>query len=558
VSEELRRSPPEGRGTSPGEEAEDVPSASISGTALGPADVRDTPLLEPLFVEDDEEDEGEEDPWLGRLLSNVYLVEERIGEGGMGAVYAAHHVHLEKRFAVKVLTPSVLERTNAVDRLKQEAVAASKIDHENIVDVVNFDQTDDGAVYIVMELLKGEDLADTIGRGPLSIERALPITFQLCRALHAAHEHGIIHRDLKPENIFLTTKRGRSLVKILDFGISKVKDAKAEQVRMTRTGQLVGTPLYMSPEQARGETEIDRRVDVYAAGVILYEMITGATPFEGRNYFELLWKHGNEDPPPMGERNPNVFVPEALEPVLVKALAKQPEDRYATMRELEEALLAAVPEVPELPSLHSLPPERGVSSPSAVGGRVLRRAALATTFEREAPLPLTEARRRTETEPVELPPNRTPVLVGVLAGLLVLAALFAFAGSGPSGEAEVTTAPAPAAPADVPPDPPSPAPAPDPVEPGVAPPATVSVELTSEPPGATVRLGDRELGETPLVVPLEVSEDAVRLSFSRSGYLDASRTVIVSRGLTVPSVRLRRRRGPRPDTPSSLPIKTGL
>src|SRR5690606_37328029 len=204
-------------------------------------------------------------------------------------------------FAVKVLNDVVADKRNAVERLRQEAMAAAHIEHENIVGVTNFGRTEEGRFFIVMELLKGESLADCIGRGPIELHRAVPITFQICRALHAAHEHGVVHRDLKPENVFLTEKGGRTLVKVLDFGISKMKTAEAEQVRMTRTGQLVGTPLYMSPEQARGETDIDRRVDVYAMGVILYEMITGAPPFEGRNYFELLWKHGNEPPPSIVE-----------------------------------------------------------------------------------------------------------------------------------------------------------------------------------------------------------------------------------------------------------------
>ncbi|MBZ0117952.1 MAG: serine/threonine protein kinase, partial [Sandaracinaceae bacterium] len=327
-------------------------SQPFATTAIGPADVRDTPNVKPGFAEpiedEDDDDDDEPDPWIGRTLSNLYQLEERIGEGGMGTVYVARHVHLEKRFAVKVLNEAAIHKNNAVERLKQEAVAASSIDHENIVDVVNFDRTEDGAVYIVMELLKGESLAERLGRGPIDLHRALPITYQICRALHAAHERGIVHRDLKPENVFLTDKGERQLVKVLDFGISKIKSADAEQVRMTKTGQLVGTPLYMSPEQARGEGDVDRRVDVYAMGVILYEMVTGAPPFEGRNYFELLWKHGNEPPLPIGERNPNVFVPEAIEQVLLRSLSKRREDRYQTMLELEQALLSAAPDVPAL------------------------------------------------------------------------------------------------------------------------------------------------------------------------------------------------------------------
>jgi len=328
---------------------ETLDEVAVSGTALGPADVRDTPHVKQPFPDDDDDEAEEEDPWIGRTLSNVYEILEKIGEGGMGSVYLARHVHLKKDFAVKVLVDTIAKKGNAVERLKQEAMAAANIDHESIVDVVNFDRTEDGAVFIVMELLKGESLADAVGRGPIALHRALPITFQICRALHQAHERGIVHRDLKPENVFLTEKSGRTLAKILDFGISKVKSEDAEQVRMTKTGQLVGTPLYMSPEQARGETEIDRRVDIYAMGVMLFEMITGTPPFDGRNYFELLWKHGNEEPPSMRDKNPNVYFSDEVDAVVLRALAKDRDERFQTMEELEVALHEAAPEVPEFP-----------------------------------------------------------------------------------------------------------------------------------------------------------------------------------------------------------------
>ncbi|MCZ7678141.1 MAG: protein kinase [Sandaracinaceae bacterium] len=538
------------------EEGARAPSGhGFATTALGPADIRDTPHVKPTFPTNEDAKE-EDDPWVGRTLSNVYRVESRIGEGGMGAVYLARHVHLQKGFAVKVLNDIIAGKDNAVERLRQEAMAAAKIDHENIVDVVNFDRTEDGAVFIVMELLKGESLADCIGRGPVELHRAVPITFQICRALHAAHEHGIVHRDLKPENVFLTEKGGRTLVKVLDFGISKIKSADAEQVRMTRTGQLVGTPLYMSPEQARGETDVDRRVDVYAMGVILYEMITGAPPFEGRNYFELLWKHGNEPPPPMKERNPNVYIPEALEEVVSRALAKSRDERYGTMDELEEAVAAAAPEVPGLPPLASLPPERP-STP----GRVIRARPQASSTAGERPA-------AAATAEVELP-TRKPwplVAVGVGAALALGAVVYALSTGGePAAETAappVAEAPRPEAPDEAPretveaPSPPVGVDPPPRVEP-----ARVSVALDSTPSGAEVRLGDRVLGTTPLVVPLGVSEEAVALSFSREGYLPQTVSVIPAEGVTVPSVRLRpRRTGTRPqggDGPA-LPIKTGL
>jgi len=524
----------------------------IAATALGPADVRDTPHVKPAFPTQKEET-VEADPWIGRTLSNVYVVESRIGEGGMGAVYLAKHVHLQKSFAVKVLADGVAGKDNAVERLRQEAMAAARIDHENIVDVVNFDRTEGGAVYIVMELLKGENLAECIGRGPIELHRALPITYQICRALGAAHEHGIVHRDLKPENVFLTEKSGRTLVKVLDFGISKVKTADAEQVRMTRTGQLVGTPLYMSPEQARGEPDVDLRVDVYAMGVILYEMIAGAPPFEGRNYFELLWKHGNEPPPSVRERNPNVHVTEAVEAVLMRALAKERDARFASMAELEQALLEAAPEVPSLPPLPSLPPER-------TSGTAVRVSKLARTTD--AP----PAERAPEASaPVELPTRKPwlPFAVLAVGAALAIGGVSYAAMSGEEApEAEPAPLPAPEPTAAVEPSAvtqPVPPPVPPGVDPEPAAPPPSSVELTSVPSGAEVRLGDRVLGTTPLVVPLARSDEAVRLTFSMPGYLDQAVSVIPAEGVTVPEVRLRRRRQPAQTTGGGdLPIKTGM
>ncbi|MCA9607681.1 MAG: serine/threonine protein kinase [Myxococcales bacterium] len=509
----------------------------------------------PVVVESPPAEEA--DPWVGRTLSNVYVIEEKIGEGGMGSVYVARHVHLEKRFAVKVLVESVAGKNNAVDRLKQEAMAAANIDHENIVDVVNFDRTEEGAVFIVMEFLKGESLADTLGRGPLELHYALPITYQICRALHAAHEHGIVHRDLKPENVFLTERRGRTVAKILDFGISKVKKAESEQVRMTKTGQLVGTPLYMSPEQARGETDIDRRVDIYAMGVMLYEMITGAPPFEGRNYFELLWKHGNEPPPSMRETNPNVYIPEALDDVILTALAKAPDDRYQTMAELEEALKAAAPEVAD---------ELGTLAQVMEGsGEVLR-------FSREsigrAPTEHVESGAskpvpaRETTAEVSVPQRSPWPLVAVGAGLLLVvgAVGFAFTNGDPTSTPVTSGAPDPV-PDEPPPDERLVAPTPPDPPPGVEPPARVSVHLTSTPSGATVRLGERELGTTPVATALDVSDEPVTLTYELEDHLAQTLTLVPVEGVEVPEVRLRRRRRAPPSGGTgggTLPIKTGM
>jgi serine/threonine-protein kinase len=541
---------------------------AISATALGPADVRDTPHQRQSHRPDPPEAEKEEDPWIGRVLSNVYEIEAKIGEGGMGSVYLARHIHLQKSFAIKVLLTSIAGKDNAVERLKQEAMAAANIDHENIVDVVNFDRTSDGAVYIVMELLKGESLSETIARGPIEAHRALPITYQICRALHAAHEHGIVHRDLKPENVFLTEKGGRTLVKVLDFGISKIKKAESEQVRMTKTGQLVGTPLYMSPEQARGESEIDRRVDVYAMGVMLYEMLTGLPPFEGRNYFELLWKHGNEPAPSMKDINPNVYIPDGVDDAVLKALEKERDARFQTMEELEHALMEAAPDVPALAPTPSLPPERGAAPPSRPKSEKREKIGHAPTeagTERVSPSSQRAASPPAPTGELTLPRTSPWPIAAVGLGVVLVLGAVGYAIFGADDPAPVSPPVAdgvhdrdPAGDPATLGEPTVPAP-----PPGVDPPTVqrISVQLSSFPEGAEVRMGDAVLGTTPLVYPFEASDRPVRLTFVKDGYLDGLLSVVAVEGVEVPEVRLRRRRRPSNDSENGSdtpPIKTGL
>ncbi|NOY92818.1 MAG: protein kinase [Deltaproteobacteria bacterium] len=498
-------------------------SPALAATALDASGAASTPPPAP----DPEEDEPP-DPMLGKVLSGLYKVEHLLGEGGMGAVYSALHVHLNKKFAVKVLSDRIAKNKDAIKRLQQEAQAASSIENDHIVEVVNFDVTPEGSVFIVMELLKGLSLGDLVDEGPIPLERALPIVVQIARALHAAHEKGIVHRDLKPENVFITQRHGQDFAKVLDFGISKVKSADAEDVRMTKTGQLVGTPLYMSPEQAKGETDVDKRADVYALGVILYEVLTGVPPFEGGNYFQLLWKHGNEAPVPPRRRNPKAHIPEAVEAVILKALEKERADRFQSMLELEAALIEAAPwlDVPHghTPSFPSLPPG---STPTAL---VKSRAGV--------------------------------VALAVLATLSISAALFVglrgnAVAPDPSAEPSSMTD---AAIAQSPPstpgieqledDPPSAnLDAGETVPDGVAVPSTVAMSVSSSPAGAAVFLGDERIGTTPFTARLP-AEGPLRLRFSLRGHAQARLLITPEEGGAV-QARLRRRdRGS-----SSLPIK---
>ena len=485
---------------------------------------------------------NEPDPWLGRVLANVYKVDAKIGEGGMGAVYRATHVNLGKQVAVKVLTDAIAQKRDAVERLRQEAIAASSIDHDNIVDVVSFDRYDDGSVFIVMELLRGESLAERMeslrlaGR-TLTFAETVQIALQICDALGAAHERGIVHRDLKPENVFLAKKGERERVKVLDFGISKIKTAEAEQVRMTRTGQLVGTPLYMSPEQARGETDIDRRVDVYALGVMLFEMLTGAPPFDGRNYFELLWKHGNEAPPSIRARCPEIACPPELDEAVQRALAKERTARFQDMGSLAEALRTALPDL-SLPAA-SIPPELRTSRPSGE-----TRTPSPTPAPSSASSP--SLRAAPSSAGASEPPPRSNALLWVgAAGLFAVVlggGLYAVMANGapettPTTSAPTTTTTQTTTPPTTTTAPPTTA---APPTTGPMPPATVTVSLGSDPLGADVFAGDVRLCTTPCLSDLP-SGIAAALTFRREGYLDTIERVTPTDGAAV-SPRLRPRR----------------
>jgi serine/threonine-protein kinase len=286
-----------------------------------------------------------DDPLIGTVLAGRYVIERRIGEGGMGLVYEGLHRDIDKRVAVKVLRDDLSRRPEVVARFRREARSASRIGHENIVDISDFGETTRGASYFVMEFLEGEDLANVLGReGNISAERACNIVLQCCRALSATHEKGIVHRDIKPENIFLTLRDGvDDFVKIVDFGIAKMSDIETDGApgrKLTKTGMIFGTPEYMSPEQAAGK-ELDHRVDVYALGIILYECISGRVPYEGDTFMGVLTQHLFAELPSIHDTNPNAHLSEELELVIRKALAKDRDERYSDTAELAEAIEAA-------------------------------------------------------------------------------------------------------------------------------------------------------------------------------------------------------------------------
>jgi eukaryotic-like serine/threonine-protein kinase len=269
---------------------------------------------------------------LGQVLGDRYRLLARIAEGGMGTIYRAEHVVLRKRMAVKVLRPELSLDEDLVRRFQLEAIAASQIGQENIVDITDFGRAADGALYFVMEELDGVSLATLLhDRGPFPVERAVLVLAQVCRALAAAHAQGIIHRDLKPDNIVVVTREdGTDLVKVVDFGISKSGVGREEKA-VTRAGTIIGTPEYMSPEQAAAAI-VDHRADIYAFGVVAYELLTGTIPFHGETAVATLLEHRTKVPEPPGHRRPGI--PPELEAMMLRALEKDPAARQQSMAEV--------------------------------------------------------------------------------------------------------------------------------------------------------------------------------------------------------------------------------
>ncbi len=273
---------------------------------------------------------------IGQTLGGRYLVTRKIGQGGMGAVYEATHTLIGKRVAVKVLLEKYAQREAIVKRLKQEAQLASSVGNEHIIDITDFGSTEDGRTFVVMEFLDGESLAECLGRETqLPEQRILRIASQACSALAAAHAKGVVHRDIKPENLFLLKRKDQDFVKVVDFGISKslrTSSEEEETTRLTQTGMVLGTPLYMSPEQARGDDELDQRVDVYALGVIMYEAAAGRVPFIGNNYLSVISQVLNEEPKPLRELRPELS--EEFDAVVMKAMSKDVKERYASANDM--------------------------------------------------------------------------------------------------------------------------------------------------------------------------------------------------------------------------------
>ena len=296
---------------------------------------------------------------IGTLLAERYRIDGVLGTGGMGRVYHGEHTAIGKPVAIKVLHAALGKNQEAAIRFQREAIASGRLDHPNIVNVIDFGTLDDGSLYLVMEALEGEDLGQRLHR-----EQRIPWTESLAimrgvlLGLRHAHDRGVVHRDIKPDNIFLANKDGEEVVKILDFGIAKLQVSLADDQQATRAGITVGTPKYLSPEQAVGGA-ITPACDVYSCSVVLYEMIVGRAPFVADDPLSLLTAHAGGEVPPFHELAPELEVPDGLEDLVRRGLAKTPADRIGSALEyvqrIDDLLRARGVDLPASPSLRVTP-----------------------------------------------------------------------------------------------------------------------------------------------------------------------------------------------------------
>lgn len=479
------------------------------------------------------------DPLIGRNLERRFLIKERLGTGGMGAVYRAWQGSVGREVAVKVIEARLKGGRLAAKRFLREAKLASRLSHANTVSVIDFGQTEDGLLYLVMELVKGRTLGDVLLEdGRFGVDRMVRVGVQLCDALEAAHKLAIIHRDLKPSNIILLDEpRGRDHVKVLDFGLAKSL-ADEGSTTMTQSDAIMGTPSYIPPE-AVTLMQFDERSDLYSLGVILYEVLAGRLPFNATTVQEMLRQHAYDQPQPLP---PDVAPPVAG--FLYRLLSKQPDHRPQTAAEVRDILLsfAGVPDrVTPLPL--SAPVDMRYGRAVTGGGQ-------------PAALPLSSvggALDRTITA------QRGPRwwMWGSMAAILAVAALVALIVSSNKHTHADTAAAQPAA-ADTSgaghaadaggPSTPGAAAADDAdgtSTPGAAAaddaglPSEVAVHVTSQPPGAEVLAGTRSLGTTPLLHLFPRGDAPVELTLRRAGYRDETRRVVPDQDRTVP-VELRR------------------
>jgi serine/threonine protein kinase len=516
---------------------------------------------------------GVPDPLIGRVINDRFRISALIARGGMGKVYRAEQAPLGRVCALKVLNPNYAgdQDPEFHKRFFLEASIASKLTHPNTVTIFDYGRTDDDVYYMAMEYLVGHTLHRAIREaGHFPEERASHVARQICRALREAHSLGVIHRDLKPANIFLVEHGDETdFVKILDFGLVKnVSETKTED--LTQTGLFMGSPKYMAPEQIRGD-RVDARTDIYALGIILYEMVTGKVPFDRPNSVNILMAHVNEEPPPLRQMNPNVQVSPAFEEIIARALAKDANQRFGSMDEVLAALKrtgggaltqtfngAATGEFKAL--VTSGTSQRVLSDTGSGPGVDMPAASLsASSASLSSPASISASGSIVSPAGSEIDVIPTPVpsvppasgskgmLITAVVGALIVAGIVGYAATrpGPAGAAgephAQTPSALPAAPSSV-----------TPVEVAPPPVAIVKVRVNSDPDGASVKEDGVELcGSTPCDI-LYKGPDADparehKLTVVHPGYRTEARTVKV--GDSPVAVKLTK----APDAPRFVP-----
>ena len=344
---------------------------------------------------------------VGQVLADRYHVVRKLGEGGMGQVYLAEHVKMGRKSAIKVMSPSMVHDPDAVARFNREAANASRISHPNVCAVYDFGETPEGLIYLAMEFIEGEPLTELLAReGELPVARAGAIFLQVADALQAAHDLGIVHRDLKPDNVMLSRGRdGTDIVKVVDFGIAKMVGGRDNQ-KVTKTGLVVGTPEFMSPEQLAGDP-VDGRSDLYALALVFFKMLTGELPFAGTTAQDTMVQRLTDEPARLAEVRPDLRFPPGLQVTLDTALARSPGDRYQSTAKFANDV-AAVLGLQRGARLSPVPPTRRDSELDAKT-ELLRRSAAMPSARRPPP------RRKRRLAPIVV--GAVVVLGGVGAAL---------------------------------------------------------------------------------------------------------------------------------------------
>ncbi len=498
---------------------------------------------------------------IGEQFGN-YRAVSLLGEGGMGAVYLAEHPGIGRRVAVKVLHKNYIRDESLLTRFLNEARAANAIRHPNIIEILDSGTIADGTPFLVMELLEGESLGTRLRRvGALEIPTAVEFAYQTASALGAAHKKGIVHRDLKPDNLFVIPdphEPDRERIKVLDFGIAKLQQGNAGDSVKTRTGTLMGTPIYMSPEQCRGTRTVDHRSDIYSLGIIFFEMLCGQPPFVSEGFGELVNMHLNVAAPAPSSQRPDV--PSSIDAVVLKMLAKNPDDRFADMAQVQIALKASggsmfvvrgsVPSSPDLGGKTPAPMAKA-TSPS---NPKLRETTFSTGVGEQLGVPAGSRK------------GKAALIVVGAAVAAIAAGVFIFRDGEKVGVRNVEAEPSKLTPPSVatattkvaiaaPAAPATPAPAVV-AHPVAAAPRKVTIRLESDPSGATVvdDAGGGVLGTTPLVLT-RPRGGTLNLHMEKDGFAPNPHRVSLDDDSTL-ELTLEHRQAPKPHvhkTPHAQP-----